>query len=253
MKQVAKLNERMRAYEDINKCILMPKQPIIARLWIKNYSIHDTEKFYQTVLAVMQEVPQIEFSYCHSGEISFFLKDYKTKQQEQYFKGNLHNILASLLSKVTLNFNRGLIEMREFKIKVFSLPIHETVNYFICQQREGIKKNIVAVAKAEHIEIKDKTTSELTEELKSKNFDWDQFHTHVKFGACFLRKEIELPLPDLKDEVIDELKEEPKETFKRTKPMIDSVTPIFSEEKTYLEKLVYSQEENKVVQLEFNF
>lgn len=171
MKQEIKkinLGERMYGYESVTKNKLMPKQPAIIKVKLRHYdkflkSYVDKENLnafdsFQTLLlkaignttkTICEEVSNVVLAYHFKDEILFVIRDDIKQEHEQYFKGDIQEIVSMITSKFTYYFNNNLITILDidllhytpafFNASCYNLPIFEIVNNLIFKQRESRK------------------------------------------------------------------------------------------------------------------
>lgn len=274
------LAERMKKFEDISRYKVSPKQPVMIRLSARGFSKFRSQNgltkfdsrisnmFMKTMLQVGEAINQIEYGYHYSDEVIFFLKDYKTKKQEQYFNGNIQNINSLITSKFTYLFNKNSewiypVENPipvEFTCKVFTLPMYEVANYFINHQRESIKFIVNEIAKDlfTQEELFHKGTPEKIEMIQSRD---GLNYTTVPYwkGVAIKKIEVELRTNQISDEdlkiLVDTNQDVPPETIIRTKLIVDVDLPMFNGSRDEIEKIVFSGEgiTHRATQLELEF
>ena len=264
------LSDRMKKFEDVSRHYLSPKQPIILRIEGKNFSSYTKQPwvkkpfsylissaFLQTTVKVCHEIQNVDFAYHQSDEVSFFLKDYKTKKQGQYFDGNVQKISSVVTSIFTYWFNHFIKQDLEqqsslkddgyydnektpiikadlrmavhpaiFDCLLFSLPMTEVTNYFIWRQRDAIRNSVAAYAKY----------------LKS----WEELPVDVQRGTACKKNEVDVLVSELSEDQIQfyiKNNLQVPESVKRNKWVLDTNTPKFSEDRKYIDDLVFSTEE----------
>ena len=127
-------------------------------------------------------------------------------------------------------------------------------------QREAIKYSInyYSSKKFTNLELDGLNTTEKIELLKTKDFDWQALPNHIKQGTVIRKVLVDLQIPNLSDDAakikIYGDKEIP-EFVQRNKLIISNDTPYFSENKNYIEEVVYAGEgiNKPLLQLHLNF
>jgi tRNA(His) 5'-end guanylyltransferase len=128
-----------------------------------------------------------------------------------------------------------------FDARVFQIPYQEeVVNYFIARQQDATRNSISSVAQSlySHKELNGKKTDEMQEMIFQKGINWNDYSPREKRGSLirkverkFVRKEATAKESE-KTVVIPE-----SAIYTRTKWEADTETPIFSQNKEYLNSL----------------
>lgn len=115
-----------------------------------------------------------------------------------------------------------------FDSRVFVLPKEEVNNYFYWRQLDATRNSILSLAQSLYSDkemhgikcdaLQDKMFTE-------KNVNWNNLSTVKKRGTCAIRKEVEV------NGVV------------RNKWFIDEDIPIFTQDKTYINGIIYKGEE----------
>lgn len=159
------LSDRMKKYENVSKNVLMNKTPAIIRIdgkafhtWTKGLDRPFDKKFYaamaKTTIDLVNNIQNAVFAYGQSDEISIFLKDYENYNTESWFDGNIQKITSVSASMATAYFNKYANKMKIdqdklafFDSRVFTLPPHEVINYFIWRQNDFIRNSVESTAR----------------------------------------------------------------------------------------------------------
>jgi len=163
------LGDRMKEYERVYKTALMKKTPAIIRLdgkafhtWTRGLDRPFDKRFYaamaQTASLLVNEIQGAVFAFGQSDEISILLKDYATFDTDAWFGGAVNKINSVSASMATGYFNRyaqhlGISDGEKlafFDARVFTLPPHEVVNYFIWRQQDCTRNSIQSTGQ-EHL------------------------------------------------------------------------------------------------------
>ena len=116
-----------------------------------------------------------------------------------------------------------------FDSRVFTLPKEEVVNCLIWRQQDCVRNSIQSVGQANfsHKQLEGKNCSDIQDMLMTeKSINWNDYPTHLKRGSCCIKKLFK----------INEGTE--KETI-RNKWVIDNEIPIFTQNKDYINKLIF--------------
>lgn len=283
------LSDRMKSYENVTRNYLIPNMPIIVRIdgrafhtytkqkWCEHpYSSILIECFQKTTLKVCEETSNVVFAYHQSDEVSFFLKDYEKRDQQQIFQGNIQKIVSTFASKFTIHFNKFIqealllkmtyfetnpevtgqfvtyqraqedysnLKIAEFDARVFNLPVHEVTNYFIWRQKDWERNSVTQYASSiySHNQLMNKSTVEKLDMInQSGNKPWQNLAIHLREGTFFKKVEVELPIKELSEEQVKWLTEEEmvEGVMTRKKWIIDHNSPVLYLNKEYLEEIV---------------
>lgn len=267
------LGDRMKRYEGVPRIFLTRRVPVIIRLDGKAF--HTFTKgmkrpFDDVLRKTMQETMQdlckniqgCVLGYTQSDEITLVLTDYKTITTDSWFGYNVQKMVSISASMATLAFNKffrenvenlfdsevetfhvskdhsDYVEKLEQKIdkamfdsRVFSVPKDEVCNCLIWRQQDASRNSIQLVGQANfsHKELDKKSCNEIQEMLFSlKNINWNDYPTDCKRGACCYKRTLE------KEVIIPKTGE--KNVVNRSDWFIDKEIPIFSQDRSYVER-----------------
>ena len=216
-----------------------------------------------TCLNLCQNIQGCVGGYVQSDEISLILVDYQNLDTDAWFDYNLQKITSIAAARATMTFN-GLIrdivakyeteghawsqfegeEDREavcftkanlwrpkinramFDARAFNIPKEEVCNYFIWRQKDATRNSIQSAGQAQfsHRELEGKSQSDIQEMLFQKGINWNDYSVPEKRGAFVRRADMD----------IDSL-----ETVYTRTWIIDTEMPILTEDRNYIDKLVY--------------
>lgn len=227
------------------------------------------EDMNKTTEYLCQNIQGAKFGYVQSDEISILITDYDDITTHAWFDGNLQKMASIAASLATAKFNQLRMarkskevqrpfgegyektgnlnygEIQDFKLamfdaRVFQIPYQEeVVNYFIWRQQDATRNSISSVAQSlySHKELNGKKTDQMQEMIFQKGINWNDYTPREKRGALirkvekkFVRKE-SLEFSE-KTEIIPE-----SSIYTRNVWEADTETPIFSQDKDYLNSL----------------
>jgi tRNA(His) 5'-end guanylyltransferase len=116
-----------------------------------------------------------------------------------------------------------------FDSRVFTLPKEEVVNCLIWRQQDATRNSIQSVGQANfsHNQLHGKNCGNIQDMLMlEKGINWNDYPTHLKRGSCCIKKPF----------IINECTEH--EAI-RNKWVIDTEIPIFTQNKDYINKLIF--------------
>ena len=121
-------------------------------------------------------------------------------------------------------------EKAMFDARAFVIPKDEVCNYFIWRQQDAIRNSIEAVGQANfsHAQLQHKNCSMIKTMLaEEKGIVWEALRVDLQRGSCCVKRPTLCSSPN-------------NESFIRDKWMIDKDIPIFTEQRDYIEDIVYA-------------
>lgn len=260
------LGDRMKEYEYVTRNYLTRKLPVIIRCDGKAFhsftrglkkpfdeifvkSMQDTMKY------LCENVQGCVLGYCQSDEITLVLVDYQNREASAWFDNNLQKMVSVSASMATVAFNNAFwnnftdyinenqiddlkfIEMMYqtklwsamFDSRVFTLPKEEVVNCIIWRQQDATRNSIQSVGQANfsHTQLHGKNCSDIQDMLMlEKGINWNDYPTHLKRGSCCIKKPFVINKGTDQEAI-------------RNKWVIDTEIPIFTQDKDYINKLIF--------------
>jgi tRNA(His) 5'-end guanylyltransferase len=258
-----KLSDRIKLYyEDRFKTYLMRRAITIIRLDGKGFSKYTNsldkpfdEGFSEDMIAtagyLCENIQGAKFAYTQSDEISIVMTDFDTLETDAWYDNNVQKITSIAASLATAKFNQLRMaracfddvikedapiykdDIEDFKLatfdaRVFQVPtVDEMINTMIWRQQDATR-NSVSMAAYAHFgdkKTKNKNNSEKQEMLfQEKGINWNDYAVKFKRGTVVKKEKVEM--------------ERNGQKFERNKWLADYNTPIFSQNKEYLEKLI---------------
>lgn len=210
-----------------------------------------------TMKYLCEHVQGCVLGYTQSDEITLVLVDYQDRDSCAWFDNNIQKMVSVSASMATMVFNNVFAntvsttyneELKDwsksnayiealvaksgnatFDSRVFNIPKEEVVNCLIWRQQDATRNSIQSVGQANfsHKELHGKNCSDIQDMLMlEKGINWNDYPTTLKRGSCCIKK------PFVLNEGTD------KETV-RNKWVIDNEIPIFTQDKDYINKLVF--------------
>lgn len=271
------LGIRMKTYyEQIPKTKLMRRTPVAIR--IDGKAFHTFTKGFQkpfdeVLIKSMQEtmkylcenIQGCVLGYHQSDEITLILVDYKNLNSDAWFDYEVQKMCSIAASMATMAFNKYFKEIADdyvqdraieneiealvskeeakycgtllkavekgamFDARVFNIPKEEVTNLLYWRQLDATRNSIQMVGQAHfsHRELHGKSCNMIQDMLLTeKDINWNDFPTHQKRGTCCIKKPFK----------INEGTEQEKI---RNKWVIDTEIPIFTQNKEYINKLIF--------------
>lgn len=267
------LGDRMKAYESIPKTFLTRRIPVIIRLDGKAFHTFTRgmkKPFDNILMQTMQEtmkylcenIQGCVLGYTQSDEITLVLTDYETITTDAWFGYNVQKMTSISASMATLAFNKffeencdivwdayyeawnhteeetkyyemlyGKLNKALFDSRVFSVPKEEVCNCLIWRQQDATRNSIQSVGQANFSrkQLNGKSCDMIQDMLfTEKGINWNDFPTDCKRGICCYKREVkkEITAPNTGE----------KMTVNRSEWFIDKDIPIFTQDRSYVEK-----------------
>ena len=263
------LGERMKEYEMQSRTRLLRRVPVIIRLdgkafhtWTRGLDrpfdrnlMHIMQK---TMLALCEQIQGCVLGYTQSDEITLVLIDYQKMESMAWFDNQVQKMCSVAASIATQAFEKALDEeideldvdaqkyywenqlftqeeciekkylliskkwKANFDARAFNIPIHEVINNLIWRQQDATRNSINMVGQSlyPHKELQGIGTKELQNKmLIEKNVNWNDYKTDEKRGIAAIKDN-------------------------EGKWFIDELTPIFTEDRDYINRLVYPESDD---------
>ncbi|MUG21889.1 hypothetical protein GNQ08_05535 [Paenibacillus macerans] len=232
---------RMKGYENIFRQTLPQRLPVILRIDGSHFHsfTRDMKKpfdealiqaFWETCKYLAQNMMGCKLIYHQSDEISILLTNYDKLTTQSWFENNLQKMVSVSASMATAKFNEVIKEaypdkpLATFDSRAWVLPHDEVTNYFLWRQQDATKNSISMVAQANfpHEKLQGLDGGKLQDKLfLEKGINWNDLPVWQKRGACITKQFYK------KGEAI------------RSKWDVDLNTPIFSQDREYINQYVY--------------
>lgn len=254
------LGDRMKTFEDAYRTHLPIRMPVIIRVDGKAFHTYTKQCerpvdqglvkcMDQTAIELCKQVQGCQVAYVQSDEISLLLTNYQTLDTQCWFENNIQKMVSvsAGIASATFTFNSwriwkgkvaapiGLecIKPAYFDARVWVLPKEEVVNYFLWRQQDATRNSVQMLARSlySHKECTDKNNSELQELCFQKGSNWNDVPTAQKRGRCIVKKTV--PGTAVNRKTGETVK------FDRSEWTADTEIPIFSQDRSYIDNLVY--------------
>lgn len=224
----------------------------------------------ETMKYLCENIQGCVLGYTQSDEITLVLVDYKSRDSDAWFGNNILKMVSVSASMATMAFNRAFeneykqwatshaiisktrnMDTEEnqkiyetykkaidkgamFDSRVFTLPKEEVINCLIWRQQDATRNSIQSVGQANFSDnqLYKKSTDEIQDMLfVEKGINWNDYSTTLKRGSCCIKRE----------EIIDITSNSGKvfPAVKRNRWVIDNEIPIFTQDKDYVNKLIF--------------
>lgn len=232
---------RMKSYENSYRYQLPKRLPVIIRIDGTHFHTYTKgmekpfdqkliEVFWETGKYLAKNIMGCKLVYHQSDEISLLLTNYDKLTTQSWFQNNLQKMVSVAASMTTAKFNYEMSKvypergLATFDARAWVVPLDEVTNYFLWRQQDATKNSISMLAQAhfEQHQIQGLSGKQLQDKLfLEKNINWNDLNVWKKRGICILKQSY------LKGEVT------------RSKWDVDHNTPIFSQQRDYINQFVY--------------
>jgi tRNA(His) guanylyltransferase len=246
------LGDRQKGYEAVSKNFLVRRMPVIMRIdgkafhtfargFDKPFDSVLSEAMERTMETLCKNVQNCQLGYTQSDEISLLLIDDKTITTDSWFENNVQKMVSVGASIATMAFNKAFsdivfraencpVELRDtyqkrfesamFDCRAFNVPKEDVCNNFIWRQQDATRNSIQSVGQANFSpkQMHGLSCNAIQDKLfLEKQINWDKTPTKFKRGFCCIRGEGGW--------------------------VIDNEIPIFSQDRTYIDKRVHIRED----------
>ena len=271
------LGDRMKQYEYVTRNYLTRRLPVIIRIdgkafhsFTRGFKKPFDEVFVKSMQNTMkylcENIQGCVLGYTQSDEITLVLVDYQNREASAWFDNNIQKMVSVSASMATMVFNRFFANAcREwfennidwsdpdvimadedvknlfnaytkacekgamFDSRVFTLPKEEVVNCFIWRQQDATRNSIQSAGQANfsHNRLHGKDCNDIQDMLMTeKGINWNDYPTHLKRGSCCMRKPFKINEGTENEAICN-------------KWVIDMEIPIFTQDKDYVNKLIF--------------
>lgn len=253
------LGDRMKNYEGVPRSRLVPKTPVIMRL--DGRAFHTFTKgmkrpvdlrmqrcMVETAAFLCKEISGAAIAYTQSDEISILLVDYKNVQTQGWFDYEVQKMASVAAAMATVKFYETYLlefgldnphlarNLPTFDCRVWNLPKHEVVNYFIWRQQDCTRNSISMLAQANfsHKQLQNQSQEKMQDMLVlEKGINWNDCPVAQKRGIC-VRKFIYQHFGGA-------------EITTRSKWEADMDIPIFTQDRNYIQDLTITDTAKEAV------
>lgn len=271
------LGDRMKNnYENRAKTYLVRRMPVIIRLdgkafhtftrgLVKPYDEIFHFAMNNTMKYLCENIQCVKLGYTQSDEITLLLTDYDTLTTDAWFDNSVQKICSVSASMATMAFNKFFAEevnrrydyytsdiglqplsveefdalydsyfskigIAMFDSRCFNIPAEEVVNCFIWRQQDATRNAIQMLGQCNfsHKALHGKSCNDIQEMLMTeKSINFNDMPTEFKRGVCCVKEEHQDPDVDIKDGL-----------YPRTRWVIDTEIPVFTQNRTYIERFL---------------
>ncbi|MCZ8512651.1 tRNA(His) guanylyltransferase Thg1 family protein [Paenibacillus filicis] len=233
---------RMKEYENAYRHRLPRRLPVVLRIdgchfhsftrgMGKPFDEPLTLALWDTCKYLAGQIMGCKLVYHQSDEISLLLTNDDQWTTQSWYDNNLQKMVSVSASMATAKFNEAIKkyypdkELATFDSRAWVLPQGEVTNYFIWRQQDAIRNSMSMTAQAHfpHQELHGLDGKRLLDKLLAdKGIDWNELPVWQKRGVCITKQSY------FKGEA------------RRSKWDVDPDTPVFSQDRDYIDQYVYS-------------
>lgn len=245
------LGDRMKEYESIPRARLVRQLPVLMRLDGKAFHTLTRglkkpvdegfqEAMWEAATQLCEEVQGARLAYTWSDEIQLLLVDYESFKTQPWFEYEIQKMCSVAASIATQAFSQrfGFLHPEKqgarcyFDCRVWNLPPAEVCNAFIWRQQDASRNSVSCLAQTQfsHKELHGKNGSEMQEMLHSRGINWNNCPTSQRRGVCVVKETYTTVATHgvAKDAEVE-----------RTRWVVDQEIPIFTQDRSYIDRHVY--------------
>ncbi|PLR99566.1 tRNA(His) guanylyltransferase Thg1 family protein [Bacillus sp. T33-2] len=236
-----KFGDRMKGYENAFRINLPKRMPVILRIDGTHFHTYTrgmkkpfdedlVNAFWETCKYLAENIMGCKIVYHQSDEISLLLTNYDKHTTQSWFDNNLQKLVSVSASMATAKFNEVMREkypeksLATFDSRAWILPHDEVCNYFLWRQQDATKNSISMVAQTNfpHKQLQGLNGKQMQDKLMlEKDINWNDIPVWQKRGVCITKQYYN------------------KGEAMRSKWEVDHDTPVFSQNREYIEQHVY--------------
>ena len=224
------------------------------------------DSMHFTAKTLCEQIAGAQVAYVQSDEITILIRDDMDIHSEPWYDKKINKIMSVAAAKASNAFNWKyhklagsepdgdvndelgfetvfnvlLNKMAEFDCRGFVVPEHEINNVFLWRMQDCTRNSVQMLARAHfsHKELHKKNNNEIQDMLMlQKGINWNDLDTHLKRGACIIKKEVNKKVP-VRDENGKIIKGK-FENILRPAWVVDKEIPIFSQDKSYINQFAH--------------
>lgn len=276
------LGDRMKRYETVSKTSLVSRMPVILRLdgchfhtFTRGFQKPFDEVLMKTMKDTMkylcESIQGCVFGYTQSDEITLVLVDYQNINSSAWFDNEVQKMCSVASSMASMVFNKifkenyqlaySIDEINDktidfetynshqalrstyeraikngayFDCRAFNVPKEDVCNCVIWRQKDAERNSIQALAQANfpHKELQNLNCNQLQDKLFiEKDINWNDLSVDKKRGSACIKQKYSFT------------NQHGEETI-RTRWIIDNNMPILTQDRQYIEKLIFVEKNN---------
>jgi tRNA(His) guanylyltransferase len=232
------LGDKFKAFENASKTRLDRLQPVVIRLdgkafhtltrtCAKPYDVNFVRSMRSATQFLCENVQGCRLAYTQSDEISLLLIAYQNEFTHAWFDYQMQKICSVAASFCAVAFNqvwqKYAPSLGYFDARAFNLPKENVNSYFVWRQNDCVRNSILSLGHANYSnkQLHKMKAVEIKELLTTKNIHWENEPSFFTHGSTFMKETY------AKGETM------------RTRWVVDEDSPLFVEDKNYVNKLVF--------------
>lgn len=248
------LGDRMKGYESVPRARLVPRMPVLLRLDGKAFHTLtrgmdkpvDTvfqSAMWHTAKHLCEEIQGCQVAYVQSDEITLLLVDYQTLQTQGWFEYEVQKMCSIAAGMASAEFSSFLGKRGIFDCRAWNLPKEEVVNCFIWRQQDATRNAIqmLGQSKFSHKQLHGKSCPVIQEMLfQEHGINFNDCPVPQKRGICVVKEQYEVPIESGATNAVSDV----IWTATRTRWVFDQEIPIFTQDRSYIQRYVDAEIEN---------
>jgi tRNA(His) 5'-end guanylyltransferase len=177
-------------------------------------------------VTLCKKIGGAQIAYVQSDEISILVHGYKRLNSDTWFNSEVQKIASVAAAIPSSLVSRAYGQEVLFDARVWVLPEAEVCNYFLWRQQDATRNSLTMMTRAHfsHKEVHGLKGPDMHELLHTKGLNWNNLPTHLRRGRCVVKKAFE------------------RNGATRNEWAVDDEIPIFSADRTYIDRLLAVEE-----------
>lgn len=259
-KSVDALGDRMKGYENTYRNHLPKRLPVIIRIDGKAFHTYTkgmerpfdeklSNAMWETTKFLCKNIQGCKIGYTQSDEISLLITNYDKLTTDSWFDNNVQKMVSVAASMATAKFNEEIHKVYPekgfamFDARVFVVPHDEALNCLLWRQLDAAKNSVSMVAQANfpHKSLQGLNSGQMQDKLMlEKNINWSKLPVWQKRGVAIVKRQ--------KPKTVTYNGE--TKTVLRSVWEVDHETPVFSQDRDYINRYVFLNKKDEELALE---
>lgn len=257
------LGDRMKQYEDVPRARLTRRVPVMMRLDGKAFHTFTRglsrpyyrpfhEAMWRAAKYLCESIQGAQLAYVQSDEISVLITDYAEITTGAWYDYQVQKMVSVAASMCTAEFNNAwhcrprdydVIRLEgftraAFDCRVWNLPKEEICNALIWRQQDATRNAIQMLGQAwiSHKGMQGLNNDLVQEKLfQDHGINFNDCPVPQKRGVCIVKEQWEAPVAQV---LVAEGAYNEGLLVKRTRWVVDENIPIFTQDRSYIERLL---------------
>ncbi len=242
------LGDRMKGYERAGDHVLPRRMPVIIRVdgkafhrWThglpRPFSVGLCDAMDAAAMQLCREIQGAQLAYVQSDEISILVHGYKRHVSTPWMdnrQSKLESVSASIAAAVLTAAStslHGSMRLAYFDGRARVYPTGDVTNYFVWRQQDASRNSIQMLGQSLYSQsaLHEKSCAQIQEMVHLAGKNWNDLPTSQKRGRCIVRETYTVG----------------NNPIQRSRWVVDQETPIFTENRDYIEKHLEVKDEDE--------